>query len=116
MRRRRQGADRAGRRRALAARRARARLKAARGRNGSEQAAVAGDALRGYIADRFDLPEAGLTPDAVGGVLREHGTDDSVCLDLLERIGAARYAPLPPGAAGWLEETERVLESLERST
>jgi hypothetical protein len=99
----------------LAARRARTRLKAARGRNGTEQAAAAGDALRGYLADRFDLPEAGLTPDMVGVVLRERGMEDAACLDLLERIGAARYAPLPPGAAGWVEETERVLESLERS-
>ena len=115
-RRRRQGGDRVGRRRALAARRARSRLRAARGRASSDQAAVAGDALRGYLADRFDLPEAGLTPDTVGSVLRDHGIEESACLELLERINAARYAPLAPGAAGWLEDAARLLDSLERAT
>lgn len=56
----------------------------------------AGAALTGYVADRFDRPEAALTATEVCRVLTDHQTDaatiDEVVL-FLEGCDAVRYAP-----------------------
>jgi hypothetical protein len=114
-RRRRLGSDRAGVRRSRAARRARGRLKEARETGLAAQAAAAGSALRGYIADRFDLAEAGLTPEGIRGALAERGVSADPLLDLLERTDAARYAPVQPAGAGWVEDALTMIDELEHS-
>jgi BatD DUF11 like domain len=103
------------RRRSQAARRARARLRDGRGDSGAVAERV-GDVLRTYLADRYDLPSAGLTPDVMVARLREDGADPEPWLALLERSDAARYAPPASRAvaAEWTDEAQRLIETLEK--
>lgn len=103
------------RRRSQAARRARARLRDGHG----EASAVAervGDVLRSYLADRYDLPPAGLTPDVVVTHLSLEGADPEPWLALLERSDAARYAPPASRAVTteWTRDAERLIDTLEK--
>ena len=54
------------------------------------------NALYGYIADRFNLPRAGLTSPRVVELLRERGVDDDTAglvRDCLDACDLARFAP-----------------------
>ncbi len=99
---RRLGRDTALRRRLGAAREARAALKRAAAEPAPERPARAAEALRHYLADRYNLPRAGLTPEQVEAALREDGVDPAPVLAFLERCDAARYAP--GGAAAAAED------------
>jgi oxygen tolerance protein BatD len=114
-RRRRQDAHASEGRRSRAARRARARLKKERGETGQIAERV-GEVLRSYLADRYNLPPAGITPDLVEARLGEEGADPEPWLALLERTDAARYAPPASRAtaAEWTEEAVRLIDAVER--
>lgn len=103
------------RRRSQAARRARARLRDGHG-DASAVAERVGDVLRTYLADRYDLPAAGLTPDVVVARLSEEGADPEPWVSLLERSDAARYAPPASRAvtAEWTRDAERLIATLEK--
>ena len=54
------------------------------------------NALYGYVADRFNLPRAGLTSPRVVELLRERGVDDDTAglvRDCLDACDLARFAP-----------------------
>lgn len=103
------------RRRSHAARRARARLRDGKGETISIAERV-GDVLRTYLADRYNLPPAGLTPDVVVSRLTEEGADPEPWLAMLERSDAARYAPPASRAvtAEWTKDAEQLIDTLER--
>jgi hypothetical protein len=93
-RRRRLGDDVALRRRSGAAKRARGALRRARGTGGpTARAAAAADALRTYLADRWNVPPASVTAELVADRLRAEGVDAGEIVRLLERTDAARFAP-----------------------
>ena len=102
-------------RRSRAARRARARLRDGDG-DARKVAERVGDVLRSYLADRYDLPAAGLTPEVVVARLSGEGADPEPWLAMLERSDAARYAP--PASRGttaeWAGEAERLIDALEK--
>jgi len=114
--RRRLGADVALRRRRGAARAARRMLKGGRDGSRGEQAARASEALRVYLADRFNLPRAGLTPEQVSPLLAERGLDPGPVLQFLEEGDAARFAPgaSATGDSDPLAEVERMISGLEK--
>jgi hypothetical protein len=103
------------RRRLRAARHARAALKRARAIQGADRATEAAEAVRGYVADRFNLPTAGLLPEDIATALRGVGLDPAAILTFLDRCDAARYAPgAERGADGdWLAEAGRWIATLE---
>ncbi len=111
------GRDVALRRRLRAARAARRALKDAGGMAaGADRAAAAAVALRGYIADRFNLPQAGLLAEDAAQALRGMGMDPTELLAFLDRCDAARYAPgvATQGVGDRLAEASRWVDLLER--
>ncbi len=71
------------------------------------------NALYGYVADKCDLPTAGLTSPRVVELLRERGVDDDVAdlvKDCLDACDVARFAPTALTA----EHTEDVLDKARR--
>ncbi len=105
------------RRRLRAARHARAALKRARTIQGTERASKAAEAVRGYVADRFNLPTAGLLPEDIAASMRGVEIDSAALLAFLDRCDAARYAPGAPvgGDGDWLAEAARWIDTLEAS-
>lgn len=76
-------------------------------------------ALRGYVADRFDLPPGEVTPEDVRAVLMERGFVNGLVGEIgefLDACEAARYAPgtalTDPAQAG--RNVNRWIESIER--
>jgi hypothetical protein len=116
-RRRRLGKDVALRRRLGAARDARKLLKRAAGAPEIERVARAGDAVRNYLADRYNLPRAGLLFDDLEHRLRADGVEPDPVRAFLDRADAARYAPGAAGAAGtdWLAEGRKWVDTLEKT-
>jgi hypothetical protein len=116
-RRRRLGADAVRRRRQGAASAARSVLKGAKGVAAIEQAVMAGQALRVYLADRYDLPRAGLTPDRIERHVAAEGIEPRPILAFLDACDAARYAPGGREEEGqdWIHEARGWIERLERS-
>jgi hypothetical protein len=115
-RRRRLGANRVLRRRQGAARAARAVLKGAGRAAGGDRAAEAGRALRIYLADRYDLPRAGLTPDTIAPCLEREGIEGAPVLDQLAACDAARYAPGESDARrDWTAEVDGWIRRLEKA-
>lgn len=116
LRRRRRGTDAALRRRLHAARNARKLLKKAAGATREETASRAGKAVRVYLADRYDLPRAGLTPDLVAARLQADGIEPEGVARFLEQTDAERYAPegKPGGATDWLAEAGKWIDTLEK--
>jgi hypothetical protein len=113
---RRLGADVALRRRRGAGRAARDLLRNSRGKDVQSQVAGAGEALRVYLADRYNLPRAGLTADLVAPFLVEEGMEPEAVLRYLEYGDAARFAPgaLASGSGDPIGEVERVISNLEK--
>ena len=114
---RRLGSDVALRRRLRAAREARAVLKrAGQASDTGSHAAGAGEALRTYLADRYNLPRAGLTPENVAAHLRADGVDPDPIQAFLDRSDAARFAPgaVNGDADNWLESARSRIDSLDR--
>ncbi len=107
--------DRALRRRHRAYGRARRALRSA---ERAGRASGASGALLGYVADRCNVPEAGLTRAETLRLLEERGADAGVCREmdaLLESIEFAQYSGA--GAMGQdnvFEAARRVLDGLER--
>jgi hypothetical protein len=102
---------------------ARRRLKAARhhlerGDARTFYGAVA-QALLGYVADRTNVPVAGLTPSEARARLEERELDPEVVAAfsaLIERCDFGRFAPSPDGGQREvLNEAERVLRGLARA-
>jgi hypothetical protein len=116
-RRRRLGRDTALRRRLGAARDARKLLKGAAGASETERVARAGEAVRNYLADRYNLPRAGLLFEDVEARLRDDGADPEAIRGFLDRADAARYAPSVAGAEGtdWLVESRCWIDTLEKT-
>jgi hypothetical protein len=113
--RRRLGSDVAYRRRRNALRHARGVLARAGRAPAGERADLSGEAVRGYVADRFNLSRAGLTLTDVDRSLRGCGEDPGPVLRFLERSDAARYAPgSPDGTTDWAGEAARLLAALEK--
>ena len=110
-RRRKLAGDPRGLRRSRAAREARRRLREAAATSPEEQAAVAGETLRGYVADRHDLPAAGVTTETVRARTGAAGEELAAFLD---RCDAVRYAPgiaapdedLLAAATAWVDRLE----------
>jgi len=96
-------------------------VKAALGRpNAVEQLSQIAGALSGYIPDRFNLPQASVTPLECADILRAHHVDESLARavsEFLEKCDALRYAPstaesLSPQKAAddvrtWVKQLER---------
>jgi hypothetical protein len=99
----------------LKARRALSRAEATlRGDDAIEQR-VAG-AVRGFIADKLDRAEAGLSEADLREGLMQRKVDATVvdsALQLLARCDAARYAPGATPAEEWTREAKQVLSQLE---
>ncbi len=114
-RRRRLGADLALSRRLRAAREARALLKRSQGASAVERAARAADAVRGYLADLYNLPRAGITPADIETRLSADDIDPAPVTAFLDRCDAARFAPDSGRATAddWLEEAERCIAQVE---
>jgi len=80
-------------------------------------AAIAG-ALSSYLADKFNLPVAGLTRSAVRAVLDAASVPESLvgrCLDSLDWADSGRFAPVAAGRKGaeLIAEVEQVIAELE---
>jgi hypothetical protein len=111
-RRRRVGSDAALWRRRKAARNARKFLK---GRGKTEPATRAGEAVRRYLADRYDLPLAGLIPEIVAVRLEADGIEPEPVTAFLDRTDAERYAPgQGEGGGDWIDEAEGWIDTLEK--
>lgn len=111
-RRRRLGADRALRRRLSARRTARRILKQGENRQPEEAAAKAAEAVRTYVADLFDLPRAGLTPDHIGRALKAREVDPEPVIGFLDRADAVRFAPSASAAGDWLDEARAAIDAV----
>ena len=78
-------------------------------------------ALQGFLADKMNLPEAGLMMDHAAEALRNRDVADGVArpyLDCLERCDRQRFAPSPhaPGERShFLEEVEKAMTALNQS-
>lgn len=104
-RRRRLGSDVALRRRSKAAKAARKALNAAREESQLEaRASQVALALRGYLADRWNVQAAGLTGDDIAARLGESSIDGTDLVSLLERCDAAQFAPGAVGSADDLHQ------------
>ena len=113
-RRRRLGSDVALRRRSRAARQARRALQEFRG---GDPPAAAARVLQSYLADRYNLPTAGLTPDRIEERLRSDGVDPVPVTRFLADCDAARFAPgAPDGGRDWPAETRGWIDRLEKGT
>jgi hypothetical protein len=113
-RRRRLGADRAALRRSQARSEALERLKRAARTDPAQHAPLAADALRGYLADRFDLPKAGLTLEDITRHLGAAGLEPEPVQRFLEGCDAVRFAPgAAPAPADWLREAQDLIQALE---
>lgn len=109
-----QGANAVWIRRRNAGKTARSILRAAQGKDKAESAAEAARALRTFVADRYDLPAAGLTPDVIAGHLTADGKDAQPVLAFLDRCDAVRFAPQETATGGdFLKEAENHLALLE---
>jgi hypothetical protein len=114
-RRRRLGADTALRRRVQAARRARTALREAERLGATAQPNRAAQAIRGYVADRFNLPAAGLTRDRIDRALEAVPFREEI-LDFLDRADAAEYAPSgTSGGDSWVTEAVEWIRRLEET-
>lgn len=109
---RRLGSDTALRRRLGARRTARRILKQGENGNPEEAAARAAEAVRTYVADLFDLPRAGLTPEHIGRALRERDVDPEPVIGFLDRADAVRFAPSASAAGDWLDEARATIEAV----
>jgi len=104
-----------------AAARARKAVKAALAQpNAVEQLSQLARAMGGYVPDRFNLPQARVTPGECATILRAHQVDESLIssvTDFLDKCDALRYAPsaadsMAPKAAAdnvrtWVKQLER---------
>jgi hypothetical protein len=69
-----------------------------------------------YLADRYDLPRAGVTPESLAPRLAEDGIEAEPILAQLDACDAARYAPGGSGAdRDWAGEVEACIQQLERA-
>lgn len=74
-------------------------------------------ALRGYLADRWDMPAPSVTKDVarerLGGVTG--GALDKI-IELMDRLAAARYSPVvsPEGRAECLDMARGIIATMER--
>jgi hypothetical protein len=109
------GANRERYRRRHAARTARGILKEARAAGAGERAVEAGRALRVYLADRYGLPRAGVTPGAIAAGLGGDGIEAEPVLAQLDACDAARYAPGgTDGDRDWVGEVDGWIQRLEK--
>jgi hypothetical protein len=70
--------------------------------------------VRSYLADRYDLPTAGLTPELIENRLAADGLDPKPVLSFLDRCDARRFAPMETGSEEDLvAEAETRIEILE---
>lgn len=69
-----------------------------------------------YLADRYNLPRAGLTPERVATVLRTDDLDPGPVMEFLERTDATRYAPGEDtqDETEWLVEAAQWIDGLEK--
>ncbi len=78
-------------------------------------------ALRGFIADRLNLPEAGLTLEELAARLRDAGVDEETRTEVvrcLEACDRARFAPQthdPEERSRFLERVSALMNTLDRS-
>jgi hypothetical protein len=88
---------------------------------GNEIEAVYGatsQALIGYLGDRFNLPPAGLTRDAIDQNLTQAGADPALIarlLDCLDWADSGRFAPVAAGrgAGALVAEAKALVTELE---
>jgi len=86
----------------------------------AEQLTEIGRAVSAYIPDRFNVPQANVTPDECASILRDHGVDEPLVVsvtEFLRQCDTLRYAPSaadsvsPQEAAGnaraWVRRLER---------
>jgi hypothetical protein len=96
--------------------------KALRASSAGERFYGAGQALTGYVSDRFDRPPGHLTPAEVRSILLEHGAGGEAVDEIttfLESCEAARYAAEAAGAFSAKEAADNVrrwIKRIERET
>lgn len=104
-------------RRIQAARTARERLEEAGNKeNAREFFAALDHALRGYLADRWNIPAPSVTKELINTKMAGNGGGlrDGI-IELLEAVEAARYAPSSAeDRAVRLKKAEEIIETLER--